>query len=251
MTTADKVEEAAERDASSASGEPGSLSIDAGSIGPNAIDEAPGRHVPVPPGTVAEMRRAKRAKGLSSPRAVVASEQAQTLREQLIARGVIKPVGVFQARARELNAELLRAEKLRTEKRVDAGASSPARDARKQRVDEGKEENGQSKGVLPKERRLSPSELSKAEKKKIARARLKSRQKAHENGQDANRYFFCMICGERYLGSENEAHWKEKHPEKFKEFTIKRRYIFSDVLRGRSAWVHVYQGGLPGLGKRR
>jgi len=251
MTTDNEVEEGAKRHASSVSGEPGFLSIDAGSVELKSIIDVPARHVRVPPGSVAEIRRAKRAKALSAPRAVVENEKAQTIREQLIACGVIKPVEVFQARARELDAELSRAEEARTKKKVDAGEARPTREAKDNRINDGEGENGKSKRSLPKERRLFPSEMSKAEKNKIARARLKARQIAHENGLDANRYFFCMVCGERYMGSEQDAHWKEKHPEKFHKFKIKRGYSFSHGLVGRAGWVQVFQGGLPGLGKRR
>lgn len=199
--------------------------------------------VSVPAGTVESIRRTKKVERAAMIRPSVPIGGG-SLREQLVAAGIIRPVEGFLERARMLHSQVLQD----VERQKNRKKATDAKERALKAVQPEANANDGKSAQRPS--KVHPCDLSKAEKKRIGRARLRTRETARERGLDANVMIMCMVCGERYLASNRKQHWDERHPEKRADFAGKFKSSYVYVPSGRTSWVHVYQGGLPGLGKR-
>lgn len=159
---------------------------------------------------------------------------ASTLREQLIAEGRIKPVDSFLARAEELRKKAIAAgENRRSGADGLRAAGKSGKDAQAEKRD--------SKS------RAKPTMAPKAERK----AKRKAEKNLSDGLSHRGKKFKCSICGNWIpLGEGLKHEAMHKGIDYVPTSDIRPREVGCNSETQSNTWVHVYQGGLPGLGKR-
>lgn len=157
-----------------------------------------------------------------------------TLREQLVSQGLIKPVETFRAIADELHAKVLAAD-----------------EARRKKVKR-KEEAKRKKTLKTKEHAVSERPTTNKIPHNSSSLINSEKNKGIKSPQASKKKFKCSICNQWIpLGQGLKHEAMHNGTEYFPRSHFRYGHTNSGTDRISTTWVHVYQGGLPGLGKRR